>query len=126
MSDDLYLTQDMVEWLSQKKSEFLAWLIEHLSQDDVQVEAYHSFDSEIEATMLQPDFHYRYDWCGQKISVFLRHDHLKSSLWFAMISVEITTKEDVVYYPLLFIPTKDKAWLNYWLQGEPEVRQILQ
>ena len=126
MNDGLYLTQDMVEWLSQKKSEFLAWLIEHIPQNDLKIESYHSYDDQIEATMLDPDYHYRYDWSDQKLSIFVRHDHEKTSLWFVMISVEISTKEDVVYYPLLFIPTKDKSWLNYWFQGDPELKQVLQ
>jgi hypothetical protein len=124
MSDSLYLSQEIVEWLSQKKSEFLAWLIGNMPSHDIPIETYHSYDGEIENTILHPQYHYSYDWCDQKLSVFARHD-TKNALWFVLISVEITTNQDTVFYPLIFIPTKSKEWISTWFQGESLIKTNL-
>lgn len=54
--DEFYLPEDVVEWLSLKKSEYLSRLIENMEQGDIPFEEYHRFEELIPATISLPDW----------------------------------------------------------------------
>jgi len=54
--DEFYLPEEILEWLSLKKSEYLSKLIENVEATDFKFEEYFSFESFIPATLSLPDW----------------------------------------------------------------------
>lgn len=70
--DEFYLPEDVMEWLSLKKSEYLSTLIQNMESDDIPFEEYQRFEELIPATLSIPDWNVDTQEDNQRIKIFCR------------------------------------------------------
>lgn len=70
--DEFYLPEEIMEWLSQKKSEYLSKLIENMESDDFQFHEFQQFEEFLPVTLATPDWTTDSILDGQRIKTFGR------------------------------------------------------
>ena len=123
MADEFYLPEDTVEWIGQKKSELLAWILDTQSMDDIQVEDHENYAHRIPETLSHPDESWLQRWDGYEVIINLKMFQEKDHFWMftvAMKSPVMNQADGEVLVPILAIPTWERKWLSPWLNGEPQ------
>jgi len=127
LSDEFYLPEDVVEWIAQKKSEYLSKLIEKVGPDDFGFEAYHQFDDLISQTIGEPDKAFESQIENYQIRIFLRtykRIHLFHQVVIGVLIPDHQNKSDV-YIPILTIVSKDEELVKIFTVGEVIARPTL-
>ena len=123
MSDEFYLPEDTVEWIAQKKSELLAWILQNQSEADIPFEEHEDFSERIPETLSSPDEDRSQKWEGQEVRIQIKMFDDDGVYWMFVVSLmspvlNAPTKGDVMV-PILAIPTWETKWLRHWLRGNP-------
>ncbi len=130
MSDEFFLPEDTVEWISQKKSELLAWVLEHQSLDDLPVERHADLMDGVAPTLASPDEAWSQRWDGHEVHVCLKLFERPEMHWMFVVSLSAPVinrpGEGAVLVPILVLPTWDSKWLRPWLKGTPLTARSLQ
>ena len=121
MSDEFYLPEETVEWIGQKKSELLAWVIQHRHDDDVAFEEFADFAERVPETLAEADETWEQKWDGHTIQISLKQFESDETVWMFVVSLKapVMNEEDEgeVLVPVLVLPTKHTGWLKRWLTG---------
>lgn len=112
--DNDKLNDDLVEWLSQKKSEWLGELIAHQPQDDLNFDQLHHYDGELDG--ISRDFDESFDWIEDKIP-------LKTYLKFLQgkrptIIVAICLEANHQTLPVFFFATYYRSVADLFCRGK--------
>jgi hypothetical protein len=123
MTDEFYLPDDVVEWVAQKKSELLAWVLEHRDDFDIPFEEFEDYTEKVPDALAQSDEVWIQKWDGHTIQIQLKMFETEQIFWLLVISLKskVLNDEDVendILVPILVIPTKHTMWLKKWLSGE--------
>lgn len=107
--DEFYLSEEIVEWIGLKKSEYLSRLIENMEPDDFQFEDYHHFDGQIPATISTPDWSTETLEDGKTLKTFGRAYQDRETFHQVVIGavIEDQGKNDVFVPIITFITKKD-------------------
>lgn len=129
MSEEFYLPEDTVEWIAQKKSELLAWVIQHQAEGDIPFEEHEDFNDCIPPTLSSPDEDWAQKWEGQEIRIQLKMFEDSGVYWMFIVSLlspvlNAPAKGDVMV-PILAIPTWETKWLRHWLKGNQVAKKSL-
>lgn len=130
MSDEFYLPEDTVEWIAQKKSELLAWVLQHQAEGDIPFEEHEDFADRIPATLSSPDEDWAQKWEGQSVRIQLKMFEDDGVYWMFVVSllspvINAPGSGDVMV-PILAIPTWETKWLRTWLRGNQVTGRALQ
>jgi len=126
MSEEFYLPEDTVEWIAQKKSELLAWVLQHQAEGDIPFEEHEDFSDRIPETLSSPDEDWSQKWEGQSVRVQIKMFEDDAAVgtgvyWMFIVSlmspVINSPGAGEVLVPILAIPTWETKWLRTWLRG---------
>jgi len=122
MSDDFYLLDETVEWIAQKKSELLAWVIQHRHDDDIPFEEFGDYAERLPETLTQADETWEQVWDGHPIQVQIKMFEQDETVWMFVVSMKAPVmneeEEGDVIVPVLVLPTRQTVWLKKWLTGQ--------
>ncbi len=122
MSDEFYLPEETVEWIGQKKSELLAWVIQHRHDDDIPFEEFSDFTDRVPQALTEADETYLQNWDGHSIQISLKQFEEESIVWLFVVSLKAPAEnlddDSEVLVPVLVLPTKHTGWLKHWMSGE--------
>ncbi len=122
MSDDFYLPDETVEWIAQKKSELLAWVIQHRHDDDIPFEEFGDYAERLPETLTQADETWEQVWDGHPIQVQIKMFEQDETVWMFVVSMKAPVlneeEEGDVIVPVLVLPTRQTVWLKKWLTGQ--------
>lgn len=112
--DDEKLNSDLVEWLSQKKSDWLGEIIAHQPQDDLNFDQLHHYEGELNG--IDQDFDESFDWTEDKIKLktflkFLKGERLT-------ILVILCLKTDGPSLPVFYFATHYRSVADLFCRGE--------
>jgi hypothetical protein len=129
MSDEFYLPEETVEWIAQKKSELLAWVIQHRHDDDIPFEEFTEYTERVSQALVEADESWQQVWDGHNIQISLKQFEEETSVWLFVISLKAPVanedEDSDVLVPVLVLPTKHTGWLKKWLSGEAQNRKQL-
>lgn len=129
MSDEFYLPEETVEWIGQKKSELLAWVIQHRHDDDIPFEEFSEFTDRVPQALAEADETYQQTWDGHSIQISLKQFEEESIVWLFVVSLKAPAEnlddDSEVLVPVLVLPTKHTGWLKHWMNGEGQKTQRL-
>jgi|GEM_PF-6517139 len=111
--DDEKLNSDLVEWLSQKKSEWLAEIIAHQPQDDLNFDQLHHYDSEL--NRIDQEFDESFDWVDEKIKLKTFLKFLKKEKLTILVVIAIESNEGVL--PVFFFATHYRSVAEPFCRG---------
>lgn len=127
MSDDFYLPDETVEWVAQKKSEMLAWVIQHRHDDDIPFEEFGDYADKVQETLMQADETWEQVWDGHNIQIQLKMFEADEVVWLFVLSLKAPVlneeTEGDVLVPILVLPTRHTVWLKHWLKGDMTQRR---
>ena len=118
MSDEIKITDDWADWLSQKKSEFLAWLIQHQPIGEIELEKFADFYVFLPELLSKPVEKYSYQLENKKMHTFVGFFQTEIKFWLVSITVEIPHETEVIVFPILTIPCHDLSWTQEWMRGK--------
>ncbi len=131
--DQISSTQDAVEsieidehvmmMLENKKSQYLATLIEERSPADIPIETFSLYEEYFEKTMMSPDEIYRHlDDEGDTIYTYIKaHDREGVSFYYFIICTRVKEGVDLntdALYPILSFPSVDGEMYGLYQKGE--------
>ena len=112
--DENELKTDLVEWLSQKKSEWLAEIISKQPQDDLNFDQLHHYDGELEG--IENDFDESFSWQSDKnkLKTFLKFMSGKRLTVLVVIAIE----HESVVIPVFYFATYYRSVADLFCRGE--------
>ena len=117
--DEFYLPEDMIEWLSLKKSEYLSKLILAVTEDDIPFEEYTQFDELIPATLSQPDWSAETIEDRQRIKTFFRTFADPERLYQIVIGVLVPDQnKNDVFVPIITFVTRKEGLVRHFNAGK--------
>lgn len=122
--DEFYLPEEVIEWISLKKSEYLSKLIELQEKDDFGFEEFHRFDSHLPDTIGNPDRAYQ-----NNEEDFAIRTCVKSYPGFHQVAVGALIPDqeskDLVFVPILNFVSKKERLIQEFSIGEAMPRPTL-
>jgi hypothetical protein len=112
--DDETLNSDLVEWLSQKKSEWLGAIIAHQPQDDLNFDQLHHYEKEL--NRINQDFDESFEWVEDKIFLKTYLKFLAGEKLTILVVVSVETKERSL--PVFFFATHYRSVADLFCKGE--------
>ena len=117
--DEFYLSEDLMEWVGLKKSEYLSRLIENIDQDDIQFEEYLRFDEMIPATLAQSDWSIETIEDKQRVKTFCRSFADPEVLHQIVVGVLVADQEQKdVFVPIISFVTKKEKLVTLFSAGK--------
>lgn len=116
-------SEEFMEWVGLKKSEYLSWLITELDTSDFGFESFHKFDHLIGSTLERPDE----IWYSKSEDYPLRFFH-KTFPRDDLIQIVVLASEDSksTVIPILSVVTKFPKIASYFKQGQRSEGSLLQ
>lgn len=117
--DEFYLSEDLMEWVGLKKSEYLSRLIENIDQDDIQFEEYLRFDEMIPVTLAQSDWSIETIEDKQRLKTFCRSFADKGVVHQIVVGVLVADQEQKdVFVPIISFVTRKEKLVNLFSAGK--------
>lgn len=117
--DEFYLSEEIMEWVGLKKSEYLSRLIENIDQDDIQFEEYLRFDEMIPVTLAQSDWSIETIEDKQRLKTFCRSFVDKEVVHQIVVGVLVADQEQKdVFVPIISFVTKKEKLVNLFSAGK--------
>ena len=112
--DDEDLSLELVEWLSQKKSEWLGAIIAHQPQDDLNFDQLHHYGNEVVG--ITQDYDEMFSWKEDKypLKTFLKF--LPGSKLTVLVVVAIVEKDNS--FPVFYFATHYRSVADLFCKGE--------
>ena len=116
--DEFYLSEDDLEWLSLKKSEYLSRLIENAKPDDIQFEEYQNFEEFIPGTLTLPDWNAEIIEDKQKIKTFCR-TYADPEIFHQVVIGALIPDQDKneVFVPIISFVTRTEELIKVFSDG---------
>jgi hypothetical protein len=117
--DQFYLSEEDLEWLSLKKSEYLSRLIENMDEDDIQFENYLDFEQQIPLTLSLPDWSTETIEDKQKIKTFCR-TFADPEVFHQMVIGALIPDQDKndVFVPIISFVTRNEKLIKVFSDGK--------
>lgn len=117
--DEFYLSEEDLEWLSLKKSEYLSKLIEHMKEYDIQFEDYLNFEQHIPLTLSLPDWSTETIEDKQKIKTFCR-TFVDPEVFHQMVIGALIPDQDKndVFVPIISFVTRSEGLIKLFSDGK--------
>ena len=117
--DEFYLSEDDLEWLSLKKSEYLSRLIENAKPDDIQFEEYQNFEEFIPGTLTLPDWNAEIIEDKQKIKTFCR-TYADPEIFHQVVIGALIPDQDKneVFVPIISFVTRKEDLIKVFSEGK--------
>lgn len=117
--DEFYLSEEVLEWLGLKKSEYLSRLIENMSGDDVPFEDFTRYDDLIPSTLSRPDWSIDTLEDNQRVKTFCRTFGDPQMLHQVVIGALVPDQnKNDVFIPILTFVTKNESLVNLFTGGK--------
>lgn len=126
-NDEFYLPEEVVEWIGQKKSEYLSKLIGLVSEDDYGFEDYHEFEHLIPDTVTEADRVFEEVIDAETVRTFVRTYPEKGGFHQIVLGALIPdiNSNAQVFVPIIsFVTIKDEL-VREFLSGEAVSRPTL-
>lgn len=125
--EDFYIPEELVEWVSLKKSEYLSKLIMLQKPDDVGFEEFHLFDSYIPGTIESPDKAFETEEDQQKVRIYVKSFSDKFNFHQVVIGVVMDDKATKanVFIPIISFVSKNVELVKEFCVGEVITRPTL-
>ncbi len=111
MSDSFLLNEEWAEWIGQKKSELLAWLIQNQPSVEIPLEKFAYYEQYHSDLLGQFDERYEDVWDGKNIYFYFKFFNQGEPFWLFSVVVEIPYDDGPIYFPILTVPSHHPNWL---------------
>jgi hypothetical protein len=116
--DEFYLSEEALEWIGLKKSQYLSVLIQEAKGSDFQFHEYMEFDELIPQTLSLPDWTFESSEDGYRLKNFVRlftdRGIFQQVVLGALIPDE---KEQDVFIPILTFVTRHEELIQHFSVG---------
>lgn len=125
--EDFYIPEELVEWVSLKKSEYLSKLIQKQDAQDIGFEEFHLYDKHIPDTIENPDKAFETEEDQQKVRIYVRSFSEKFNFHQVVIGVVMDDKESKsnVFIPIICFVSKNVGLVKEFCVGEVITRPTL-
>jgi hypothetical protein len=124
--EELYLPEELAEWVALKKSEYLSRLIMGQRPGDFGFEEFSRFDHLIPQTLQWPDRTHSLMVEGQEIRFMLR-TYLEAESFHQLVigAIYKDRPDSEAFIPILTVVTRFPETLQTLLEGEPQRKPTL-
>lgn len=112
--DDETLNSDLVEWLSQKKSQWLGEIIAHQPQDDLNFDQLHHYEGELNG--IDQDFDESFEWSEDKVPLKTYLKFLIGKKLTILVVVCVENKDQSL--PVFFFATNYRSVADLFCRGK--------
>jgi hypothetical protein len=122
-TDEGDFSEEFLEWVGLKKSEYLSWLITELGSDDFGFETFHKYDHLIASTLERPDeiwYSKAEDFPLQFYHKFYSQENL---IQIVVMAMEKNRPQGI---PILSVVTKFQKIASFFKQGQRSEGSLLQ
>jgi len=125
--EDFYIPEELVEWVSLKKSEYLSKIIQLQTADDIGFEEFHLFDQYIPDTIENPDKAFETEEDQQKVRIYIRSFSEKFGFHQVVVGVVMDDKasKSNVFIPIITFVSKNVSLVKEFCVGEVITRPTL-
>lgn len=125
--EDFYIPEELIEWVSLKKSEYLSKLIQMQTSQDIGFEEFHLFDKHIPETIEGPDKAFETEEDQQKVRIYVRSFSGEFNFHQVVIGVVMDDKETKsnVFIPIITFVSKNVDLVKEFCVGEVITRPTL-
>ena len=116
-------SEEFLEWVGLKKSEYLSWLIAELGPDDFGFDSFHKFDHLVPSTLERADEIWHLKTEDFPLS-FYHKSHPREGL--IQIVILATEKKSAQGVPILSVVTKESKIASFFKQGQRSEGPLLQ
>lgn len=113
------LSEEAMEWIGLKKSEYLSKLITHLVEEDLGFEQFPRFDSYIPQTLEKPDRSFQYTEDKQEVRVYVRTIEVGETVHQVVIGAVFPHQGKEIFVPILSFVTRMDDLVNLFSVGTP-------
>lgn len=125
--DEFFIPEEVIEWIGQKKSEYLSKLIELVSDDDFGFEDYHQFDQHIPETIGEADRVFEETVDSQIIRTCVK-TYVQDKRFHQVVLGTVIPDENseaMVFVPILSFVTNKDELVREFADGEAVSRPTL-
>jgi len=125
--EDFYIPEELIEWVSLKKSEYLSKLIQMQTPLDIGFEEFHLFDKHIPETIEGPDKAFETEEDQQKVRIYVRSFSGEFNFHQVVIGVVMDDKatKSNVFIPIITFVSKNVDLVKEFCVGEVITRPTL-
>lgn len=125
--EDFYIPEELIEWVSLKKSEYLSKLIQMQTPQDIGFEEFHLFDKHIPETIEGPDKAFETEEDQQKVRIYVRSFSGEFNFHQVVIGVVMDDKatKSNVFIPIITFVSKNVDLVKEFCVGEVITRPTL-
>ncbi len=125
--DDFLISEEMAEWLGQKKSEYLSNLIQQMAADDFGFEEFQRFDRLLTGTIEDPDRAYGFEEDGQELRTYVKTYHQGEKVHQVLIGVLLPdkAKDAQVLVPIISFVSRKDDLVKLFTKGKVITRPTL-
>jgi hypothetical protein len=124
MKDEFFLPEEVMEWVAQKKSEYLATLITNHKSDDIKIEEYHQFNYLMEETIARSDKSYSDEVDGNRLNIYVKSYGHGTQVVVGAVYPDPNKNSDI-FVPVLTFMSKDNDLIKLFAVGKPLSSPIL-
>jgi hypothetical protein len=126
--DEVSLPVEVVDDIDQKKSEYLADLLERKKEIDISFEEYPLYDDYITLTLDEPDHEYHSeDKAGDKIFTFIKSFQKNGQSFFYIViclRIDIPESDNSALMPVITFPSIDDDLYKFYAVGEKKISRL--
>ena len=117
--EDFIISEEIVEWIGLKKSEYLSKIVSLQLADDIGFEEFHQFDSFIPNTIESPDKVFENPEDDQRVRTYLKSYTEKSGFHQMVIGVLLDDKQNNadVFVPIISFVSKKSNLIKEFSVG---------
>jgi hypothetical protein len=117
--EDFIISEEIVEWIGLKKSEYLSKIVSLQLSDDIGFEEFHHFDSFIPNTIESPDKVFENPEDDQRVRTYLKSYTEKSGFHQMVIGVLLDDKQNNadVFVPIISFVSKKSNLIKEFSVG---------
>jgi hypothetical protein len=124
--EKFYLTEEMMEWVELKKSEYLSKLIMNVTPDDFPFEVYSQFNHQIPETLEAPDKVFKRKEDGQEVRSYLKTFFQDTSYSQMVIGAVVLDQGGTeIFVPILSFVSRSAELVHLFCEGEVITRPTL-
>lgn len=117
MSDEIYLPEEIMEWVGLKKSEYLSILIQNHRPIDIPIEEFHEFNGLVEGTIRKPDKLYFEEIDGYRVNTYVRAYDKGTQIVIGALFDEVKENSEI-FVPILSLMSNDNDLIKIFTQGQ--------
>jgi hypothetical protein len=127
VKEDYFLSEEVLEWIGLKKSEYLSQLITHQQANDFPITEFHQFDTHIPMTIQEADNLYELQDEDYPVRIYIKayaHDQVFTQIVLGAVLPD-EKKDSEIFVPILSFITKDEKLVRLFSVGVSKTHPIL-